>query len=110
MSSDRSQASSRPVPDLDAGKMTLLGHDLRAAVSDIIGGLRLIDLASVDEPTRLQLERVRASGEILARLLEQGLAQILGEDDYAATHPANLQMPRFLYDIEMRWSGRASEK
>lgn len=70
MSSDRSQASSRPVPDLDAGKMTLLGHDLRAAVSDIIGGLRLIDLASVDEPTRLQLERVRASGEILARLLE----------------------------------------
>ncbi|WP_347310570.1 response regulator [Defluviimonas sp. SAOS-178_SWC] len=90
--------------------MTLLGHDLRAAVSDIIGGLRLIDQDGFDDATRLQLERIRASGEILARLLEQGLAMMLGEDDFAATHPANLQMARFLYDIEMRWSGRASEK
>lgn len=110
MNKDRFPAGSRPQREFDAGKMTLLGHDLRAAVSDIIGGLRLIDHDGVDEPTRVQLERVRASGEILARLLEQGLAQILGEDDFAATHPANVQMPRFLYDIEMRWSGRASEK
>lgn len=110
MSSDGFQVGPTPLRDFDVGKMTLLGHDLRAAVSDIIGGLRLIDQTSVDEATRLQLERVRASGEILARLLEQGLAQILGEDDFAATHPANLQMPRFLYDVEMRWSGRAREK
>lgn len=110
MSSEGFQAGPRSMRDFDAGKMTLLGHDLRAAVADIIGGLRLIDYRVVDEATRLQLERVRASGEILARLLEQGLAEILGEDDFAATHPANLQMPRFLYDIEMRWSGRAREK
>ena len=95
---------------LDPGRMTLLGHDLRAAVSDIIGGLRLIDHERFEEPTRLQLERVRASGEILARLLEEGLAMMLGEDDFAATHPANVQMARFLYDVEMRWSGRAREK
>ncbi len=90
--------------------MSLLGHDLRSAVSDIIGGLRLIDQAALDDGTRLQLERIRASGEALARLLEETLAQILGEDDFAATHPANLQMTRFLYDLEMRWSGRAQEK
>lgn len=95
---------------LDPGRMTLLGHDLRAAVSDIIGGLRLIEHDRFDEPTRLQLERVRASGEILARLLEEGLAMMLGEDEFAATHPANVQMARFLYDVEMRWSGRAREK
>ncbi len=110
MSNARPDGELQPVHDLDAGKMTLLGHDLRAAVADVIGGLRLIDQTGVDMPTRLQLERVRASGELLARLLEQGLAQMLGEDDFAATHPANVQMPRFLYDIEMRWSGRASEK
>ena len=102
--------SGRSQREVDAGKMTLLGHDLRAAVSDIIGGLRLIDQDAVDGATRLQLERVRASGETLARLLEQGLSMMLGEDDFAATHPANLQVARFLYDIEMRWSGRASEK
>ncbi|MEZ5733783.1 MAG: response regulator [Paracoccaceae bacterium] len=89
--------------------MTLLGHDLRAAVSDVIGGLRLIDHGTLNDATKLQLERVRASGEILARLLEEGLSLMLGEDDFAATHPANLQMSRFLYDVEMRWSGRASE-
>ncbi|MGB3317294.1 MAG: response regulator [Albidovulum sp.] len=91
-------------------RLTLLGHDLRAAVSDIIGGLRLIDHDSLDQAARLQLERVRASGEILARLLEEGLTIMLGGDDFAATHPANLQVERFLYDTEMRWSGRASEK
>ncbi|SPH17128.1 Aerobic respiration control sensor protein ArcB [Defluviimonas aquaemixtae] len=94
----------------DQGRMTLLGHDLRAAVSDIIGGLRLVDRSGLDESTRLQMERVRSAGENLARLLEEGLSMMLGEDDFAATHPANLQMERFLYDVEMRWSGRAREK
>lgn len=105
-SSEQDPASSRPA---DHGRMILLGHDLRAAVSDIIGGLRLVDQSALDSAMRLQLERVRASGEIVARLLEEGLSMMLGEDDFAATHPANLQMSRFLYDIEMRWSGRASE-
>ena len=109
MATDDGLASAVPQTSVDAGKMTLLGHDLRAAVSDVIGGLRLIDQERLNDATRLQLERVRASGEILARLLEDGLAMMLGEDDFAATHPANLQMPRFLYDIEMRWSGRATE-
>lgn len=93
----------------DSEKMILLGHDLRAAVSDVIGGLRLISQDGLNDPTKLQLERVRASGEILARLLEEGLSLMLGEDELVATDPANLQMPRFLYDVEMRWSGRASE-
>ncbi len=104
--SEQDPADSRPA---DQGRMILLGHDLRAAVSDIIGGLRLVDQNGLDDAMRLQLERVRASGEIVARLLEDGLSMMLGEDDFAATHPANLQMGRFLYDIEMRWSGRASE-
>ena len=96
-------------PSADA-RITLLGHDLRAAVSDIIGGLRLIDHAALDDGTRLQLERIRASGEMLARLLEEGLSLMLGEDDIGAHHPANIQMARFLYDLDMRWSGRAREK
>ena len=109
MADDIHHPSGVPSP-LDTGRLTLLGHDLRAAVADVIGGLRLIDQSRVDDAARLQLERVRASGETLARLLEEGLALMLGEDDFAATHPAILQMPRFLYDLEMRWSGRASEK
>jgi two-component system, OmpR family, aerobic respiration control sensor histidine kinase ArcB len=94
----------------ETAQAALLGHDLRAAVSDIIGGLRLIDHAGLDDATRLQLERVRSAGEVLARLLEEGLSSILGETDMNASHPTNIQMSRFLYDLEMRWSGRAHEK
>lgn len=89
--------------------MALLGHDLRAAVSDIIGGLRLIEPASLDEPIRLQLERIRAASEVLALLLEDGLAAMVGE---AITDPLPVSLPltRLLHDVEMRWSGRAREK
>jgi CheY-like chemotaxis protein len=93
-----------------SARLALLGHDLRAAVSDIIGGLRLVPQASLDPEVQVQLERVRASGEVLARLMEEALAQMLGEDEFAATHPANVQLARLLYDVEMRWSGRAREK
>lgn len=94
----------------DAGGMSLLGHDLRAAVSDIIGGLRLIDQDGMDPATRLQLERVRTSSETLARLLEEAMAIIFGEDAVVAGQPSNVQLARFFYNVEMRWSGRASEK
>jgi CheY-like chemotaxis protein/anti-sigma regulatory factor (Ser/Thr protein kinase) len=97
-------------PRVSPVRMTLLGHDLRAAVSDIVGGLRLIEQNGLDPETRLQLERIRSASEVMARLLEEGLAMMLGEDDPADTHPTNVQMSRFLYDVEMRWSGRAREK
>lgn len=102
-----------PEPDkaaVDPARMALLGHDLRAAVSDVIGGLRLIDQSQLDGHTRLQLERVRTAGELLARLMEETLAAMLGEEDPASAHPGNLQLARFLYDVEMRWSARAHEK
>ena len=95
------------LPD-DAGMASLLNHDLRAAISDIIGGLRLISHAALDEPTRLQLERVRAASEALARLLSDGFEQVPGDD--GALGGSNLQIGRFLYDLEMRWAGRAREK
>lgn len=110
MSLDQDRPREARPGDADDGRMILLGHDLRAAVSDIIGGLRLIDPEGLADAARLQLERVRAASETLARLLEESLSLLLGEDEFAATHPASLQMTRFLYDLEMRWSGRAREK
>lgn len=95
---------------MDSAQLALLGHDLRAAVSDVLGGIRLIDQGALDEGTRLQIERVRAAGEVLARLLEESLATMLGEEAVEGDLPTNVQLSRFLYDIEMRWSGRAREK
>lgn len=101
--------STKNAKPVDAGGMTLLGHDLRAAVSDIIGGLRLIDQEGTDPETRLQLERVRTASETLARLLEEAMSAIFGEDGVVVPQQSNVQLQRFLYDVEMRWSGRASE-
>ncbi len=88
----------------------LLGHDLRASVSDILGGLRLIDPARFDAATRLQFERVRVAAESLAALLEEGLSLMLGEVHAAGQPDAPLSLDRLLQDVEFRWSGRAREK
>ena len=89
----------------DEAALVLLGHDLRAALSDVIGGLRLMEPARMDPMHRVQMERVRASGEVLARLLEQGLTVMLGEAIPAAAEDIILR--RLLTDLDLRWSGRA---
>lgn len=94
----------------DPARLSLLNHDLRAAVSDIMGGLRLIDQTALDPATRLQLERVRTAAEGLARLLEQALAAMGGADDFTDRPRRTIQLGRFLRDVEMRWAGRAREQ
>lgn len=91
-------------------RVSLLGHDLRAAMSDIIGGLRLIDHTSLDAATRLQLERVRTAGEALARLLDNELASMQGETSFSDTQVGNVHLSRMLSDLHLRWAGRAQEK
>ncbi len=100
-----------PAEDLnDPARVSLLNHDLRAAVSDIMGGLRLIDQTTLDPATRLQLERVRTAAEGLARLMELALTAMGGADEFTDQPPRTIQLDRFLRDVEMRWSGRAREQ
>ena len=102
--------ASQPAPLSDEkaqlARVILLGHDLRAAVSDILGGLRMISHETLDDTTRLQLERMRAAGEVMARLIEEGLDIVAEQTNCRQT----FQTARLLYDLEMRWSGRAQEK
>ncbi|MFN3938392.1 MAG: response regulator, partial [Gemmobacter sp.] len=83
-------------------------HDIGAALSDVLGGLRLIETAEVDPAIRLQLDRVRAAGELLARLVEEGLAAIPGASDPPA--PGNVQLARLVADLAARWGARARGK
>lgn len=91
-------------------RVTLLSHDIRSAMSDVIGGLRLVDLGALDEATRLQLERVRIAGESLARLIEEGFSVMAAELPENNALTSNLHLPRLLDNIELRWSARAREK
>ncbi|MCV2882914.1 hybrid sensor histidine kinase/response regulator [Actibacterium sp. XHP0104] len=91
-------------------RAALLGHDIRNAVSDILGGLRLADLSALDEASRLQLARVRSAGEQLARLSDEVLALISGETAATAEPAHALALEEFLEDTSGRWTAHARER
>lgn len=97
-------------PDVNgqAERAAMLSHDIRAAVSDVIGGLRLIDTEAMSEDVRLQLERVRSSGETLARLLEDALNSLFEGETVSFVNRTQINLGRFLHDLESRWTGRAA--
>lgn len=92
------------MPDL-----ALLSHDIQSAVSDVIGGVRLVDQDQLPDEAKLQLERVRTAAELLARLVENALTAPgeIGQDDLGLS---NLNLPRYLENLASRWHGRAVEK
>lgn len=85
----------------------MLGHDIRTAVSDIIGGLRLVEMQSLDPGLRGQLEGVHAASEHLARLVDDALGLITGARPSAAESPDNLHLHRLMEDKRKRWHLRA---
>ncbi|CTQ31820.1 hybrid sensor histidine kinase/response regulator [Jannaschia rubra] len=89
-----------PAPD----GMQLLGHDIRSAVSDVIGGLRLMDRDTLPPDSRAQFDRVHAASELLARLVEELLD---GTPRDTAGPVGNLNLRRFLDDELRRWHGAA---
>lgn len=85
----------------DAASIPTLGHDLRAALADIIGGLRLISPDGLDDAARIQFEQLRASAESIAGLTDapcDGLDQLLAEAD--PTVAAEL-LDQLLADLRM---------
>lgn len=56
-----------------ADRAELLVHDMRAAATDVLGGLRLLEQEPLSEGGRAQLARARAAADMLARLAERGL-------------------------------------
>lgn len=90
--------------------MSLLSHDLRSALSDILGGIQLIDKDQFDQPTLEHFDRISAAGETLARLLTKLLSDEPGTGAGMVTQPGNLNLTDFLTDILRRWTDRAHEK
>lgn len=96
--------------DLEAMRdaLRLYGHDIRAAVSDIIGGLRLMDVDRLPPDAQTHIERVRVAGETLAELVDG--AMMLTSVQERSTAAASFDFRSFLAGIDLRWSGRAREQ
>lgn len=108
---DENCDSGEPVAEIEAVRaaLWLYGHDIRAAMSDVIGGLRLLDTDSLPPDTQTQIERVRVAGETLAELLDGAMMQVTGQAPPRA-QAQSFAFRSFLAEIELRWSGRAREQ
>lgn len=93
----------------DTPGLSLLGHDLRAALSEVMGGLRLIEASRLPAEPRTQIARSRAACEALALLLEQAMTLLVGEGSEEFASPPTLRTTRFIDTIRLRWEGRAQE-
>ncbi|WP_210405388.1 ATP-binding protein [Rhodophyticola sp. CCM32] len=94
--------------DLISETLRLFNHDIRAAMSDVIGGLRLVDMDHLDAETRAQLERVCAAGETLAELVDAALMAAAGET-LIRLDDSGVDLRGYLTGVNMRWAGRAVE-
>jgi len=88
----------------------MLGHDMRAAIADILGGLTLADLSALGPDSRLQLQRVQSAAEQLARLTDETLALVTGDDLPRAEAPVQTGLRPFLDRIAARWRAHAEER
>ncbi|WP_417808239.1 ATP-binding protein [Thioclava sp.] len=86
-------------------RVSMLAHDARSALADILGGLSLFPDASLDPQTHQQLERIQSASEYLARLLELGLDISIPHYRAGADYP--LRLFDFLTALERRWRGAA---
>lgn len=90
----------------DAPALSLLGHDLRAALSEVIGGLRLIEPEHLPASVKAQVARTRAASEALALLLEQALSLLLNDGESPYAYPSVLQADRLIASVRLRWTER----
>lgn len=89
-------------------RFSLVSHDLRAALSDILGGIRLIPSDRLDDDIRAHFERIAASGETLARLLDKTLTDEALANGSPVSQASNVTLSDFLADQRRRWGGRAN--
>ncbi len=109
---DTSGAQDTPVFETTGprGQFSLLSHDLRSALADILGGVRLINRQALDKATRIQIDRIEAAGQVLVGLLDAESADNAPGDAPTQRPSTALELNGFLDLIRKRWAARAAEK
>jgi signal transduction histidine kinase len=62
-----------------AETLQLFSHDIRSAMSDVVGGLRLVDRDRLSPEAQTQIDRVQASADTLAALVDGALMAAAGD-------------------------------
>ncbi|MFT5160903.1 MAG: two-component system aerobic respiration control sensor histidine kinase ArcB [Paracoccaceae bacterium] len=90
-------------------QLSLLSHDLRSALSDILGGLRLVESEKLDTETQAHFDRVKVASEALARLMDKTMSDDALDPNNQMTSVVNINLSEFLNDTRKRWAGRAKD-
>ncbi|WP_424931384.1 response regulator [Amaricoccus macauensis] len=85
----------------------MLTHDIRTSLNGILGGLCTIDLSTLPEETRQQLERVHAASLVLASLVSQAIGDSPDISDAGALG-ATTNLEEFQEFLCRRWDGAAA--
>ena len=95
-------------PAAQARDRAMIVHDLRGALQGVLGGVAMLDAVEVAAGARGQIDRVAASAQALACLL-QGL---LGDESISEQCVAHawIDLPRFVEHLGKRWGGEADER
>ncbi len=92
---------------LQAEQNRLLSHDLRSAVSDILGGVTLLEQDSLSDANKAQIVRISAAANMVLRLLDAVKSGSSALDNAPAAMAAGpLAVVPFLQAVEQRWQGR----
>ncbi len=83
-------------------RFLLLSHDIRSVLSGIVGGLSLIEGATLTEQEQGHLARVKSAGRMLADLIEES-----GADPSART-PRDLDPAPVIEQIRARWENEGA--
>lgn len=85
----------------------LLSHDVRSAVSDIIGALQLLDTTQMGDANKQHLARIGASASLLYRLIDQ--SESGSAVNLTGVQPHGFLLVNLLTTLRKRWSGRARD-
>jgi CheY-like chemotaxis protein len=95
-------------PAAIAETLQLFSHDIRSAMSDVIGGLRLVDRDRLAPEAQLQIDRVQAAADSLAALVDGALMAAAG-DTLIQLDQTSFALDDWLAAQDRRWSGHAQE-
>ena len=87
--------------------LACLGHDLRAALAEMRGGLHLLNGLDLPDHLRDQVNRCRSVGDDLSRLIDQSVLVCLGQASAVITEAVEVDTTAFLDALRLRWTGRS---
>lgn len=78
-------------------------------MSDVLGGIRLVETARLDPQTQTQIDRIRAAADTLAALVDDALLTAAGET-VIRNEFAQVDVSGWVRALDRRWTGRAAER